>query len=178
MLIRYPHVSKINNKCVWKRKSFRPPVIQHDWHVGWFDSWSKPGTCVEHVNLNDRGILALRSLLSSLVHVLWKCGAYPVSFLYIIICCGTFEMRRALISRRYGQAPSWLSLLARVVSLAKCRKNVEQKWHCVQPLDHWMLVREFTGSIYYCACTSVADFASARCECTCDAQAPAGWSFA
>lgn len=62
-------------------------------------------------------------------------------FLYIIICRKSeirSILRRALINRRYpGRIPVRLSLLARIVPLAKRRKNVEQKWHCVQPLDHW-----------------------------------------
>jgi len=64
-----------------------------------------------------------------------------VPFLYIIICRKsgtTFDLRRALISRRYpGRTPVRLSLLARIVPLAKRRKDIQQKWHCVQPLDHW-----------------------------------------
>lgn len=67
---------------------------------------------------------------------------------------------------------SGLSLLARI-SLAKYRKNVEQKWHCVQPLDHWMLVRaspirriNTTLRMYQHGWFSV----SARCECTLAAQ--------
>lgn len=44
------------------------------------------------------------------------------------------------------------------VSFARRRTSAEQKWHSVQPMDHWMMLRasrDFPGSIHQCACTGM-----------------------
>lgn len=74
--------------------------------------------------------------------------------MYIIIFCDY----RAPFNRKCVETPPVrLSVLARIVSFAKYRKNTEQKWLCVQPPDHWRWwYLKDARSIHHCACTSMA----------------------
>lgn len=153
----------------------------HFYNIYWFCSSSryilllKPRILFKR-NLNYHDILALRlprfsryTLSLNIRHL------YLLLFLFIIICLAKYvrSLMRVYQSVIRVRLCSGLSLFARIVSLAKYRKNIEQKWHCVQPLDHWMLVRvspirriNTTLRMYQHGWFLV----SARCECTFTAQ--------